>query len=220
MSNRTLAVTPEIHDYLVNAVGREPEVLRRLRAETMQLPNARMQIAPEQGQFMALLVELIGVHRALEIGTFTGYSALAVAMALPSDGRLLACDVNEEWTSIGRRYWKEAGVDSKIDLVIRPALETLDELLEGGQAGSFDFAFIDADKENYGSYYERCLILLRVGGLIAVDNALWSGSVADPSDNDPETRAIRELNARAARDSRVTMSLLPIGDGLLLARKR
>jgi predicted O-methyltransferase YrrM len=220
MSNRTLAVTPEIHDYLVNAVGRETELMAKLRAETAKLPSARMQIAPEQGQFMGLLVELMGARRAIEIGTFTGYSALAVASALPSDGHLLACDVNAEWTAIGRRYWQEAGLGSKIELSLRPALETLDELLEGGRAGAFDFAFIDADKENYLAYYERCVLLLRVGGLIAVDNTLWHGDVADSSKNDPETRAIRQLNRRVAQDERVSMSLVPIGDGLLLARKR
>lgn len=220
MSNRTLAVTDRIHEYLLRTTVREPEVLAQLREETMRLPMARMQIAPEQGQLMGLLIELTGTKRALEVGVFTGYSALAVALALPSDGRLVACDVNEEWTGIARRYWQRAGVADKIELHLRPALQTLDELLSRGEAGSFDFAFIDADKENYGAYYERCLTLVRVGGVIAVDNALWSGDVADPEKNDVDTVAIRALNQKVAADERVSMSLLPIGDGLLLARKR
>lgn len=220
MSNKTLAVTDRIHDYLLRTTVREPAVLAELREETMRLPMARMQIAPEQGQLMGLLVELLGAKRAIEVGVFTGYSAIAVALALPDDGRLIACDVNEEWTSIARRYFGRAGVEHKIELQLRPALETLDVLLAGGQSGTFDFAFIDADKENYADYYERCLSLLRVGGLVAVDNALWSGDVADPEKDDAETRAIRALNQQVAADQRVTMSLLPIGDGLLLARKR
>lgn len=220
MSNKTLAVTDRIHDYLLRTTVREPAVLAALREETMRLPMARMQIAPEQGQLMGLLVELLGAKRAIEVGVFTGYSAIAVALALPDDGRLIACDVNEEWTSIARRYFGRAGVEHKVELQLRPALETLDALLAGGQSGAFDFAFIDADKENYAEYYERCLSLLRVGGLVAVDNALWSGDVADPEKDDAETRAIRALNQKVAADQRVTMSLLPIGDGLLLARKR
>ncbi|MBE7485441.1 MAG: class I SAM-dependent methyltransferase [Polyangiaceae bacterium] len=220
MSNKTLAVTDRIHDYLLRTTVREPAVLAELREETMRLPMARMQIAPEQGQLMGLLVELCSAKRAIEVGVFTGYSAIAVALALPDDGRLIACDVNEEWTSIARRYFGRAGVEHKIELRLRPALETLDELLARGQAGTFDFAFIDADKENYAEYYERCLSLLRVGGLVAVDNALWSGDVADPEKDDAETQAIRALNQKVAADPRVTMSLLPIGDGLLLARKR
>jgi len=220
MSNRTLAVTDRIHDYLLRTTVREPLLLAELREETMRLPMARMQIAPEQGQLMGLLIELLGARRALEVGVFTGYSTLAVALALPADGRLVACDVNEEWTGIARRYWQRAGVADKIELHLRPALETLDELLAQGGAASFDFAFIDADKENYGAYYERCLELLRPGGVVAVDNALWSGDVADPEKNDDETVAIRTLNAKAAGDARVNVSLLPIGDGLLLARKR
>lgn len=220
MSNRTLALTDRIHQYLVEASVREPEVLARLRAETMKLPRARMQIAPEQGQFMRLLIEMIGARRAIEVGVFTGYSALSVALALPEGGKLVACDVSEEWTSIGRRYWQEAGVADKIELHLRPGLETLDELLGRGGAGTFDFAFIDADKENYGEYYERCLELCRPGGVIAIDNALWGGDVADPSKQDDETNAIRRVNATVSGDRRVTASLLPIGDGLLLARKK
>jgi caffeoyl-CoA O-methyltransferase len=195
-------------------------VLRRLRDETSKLPSARMQISPEQGQLMGLLVELLGARRALEIGVFTGYSSTAVALALPPDGRLVACDLSQEWTNVARRYWREAGVESKIDLRLGPALASLDALVRDGQAGSFDFAFIDADKTSYGDYYERCLILLRAGGLLAVDNALWSGAVADPSDQRENTRAIRALNAKVSADERVSASLVPIGDGLFLARKR
>ncbi|MBK7584255.1 MAG: class I SAM-dependent methyltransferase [Myxococcales bacterium] len=219
MSNRTLAVTDRIHEYLLGTV-REPRVLAELREETMKLPLARMQIAPEQGQLMGLLVELVGARRAIEIGVFTGYSAISVALSLPDDGRLVACDVSEEFTSVARRYFPRAGVEHKIDLRIAPALQTLDALIEQGEAGGFDFVFIDADKGNYGAYYERSLQLLRVGGLVAVDNALWSGDVADPENNDADTQAIRALNAKVAADERVTQSLLPIGDGLLLARKR
>jgi caffeoyl-CoA O-methyltransferase len=169
---------------------------------------------------MALLVELLGVERALEIGVFTGYSSLAVALAMPENGRLIACDVNEEYTRVARRYWQRANVDHKIELRLAPALNTLDELIRDGQSGSMDFVFIDADKENYDAYYERALMLVRAGGLIAVDNALWGGSVADDSKQDEGTRAIRALNAKVAKDARVSMSLVPIGDGLLLARKR
>jgi len=181
---------------------------------------AQMQIGPEQGQFMALLVELMGARNALEIGTFTGYSALAVALALPEGGRLVACDISEEWTAVGRRYWEEAGVAHKIDLRLAPALETLDALLTEGRAGAFDFAFIDADKEGYDAYYERSLELVRTGGLIAFDNTLWGGKVVDPTATDVDTEAIRAINTKLAGDERVTLSLLPVGDGLTLARKR
>lgn len=220
MSNRTLAITDALHRYLITHTLREPDILRRLREETAGMKGARMQIAPEQGQLMALLAELIGARRCLEIGVYTGYSSLAVALALPAQGRLIACDVSEEWTSVARRYWKEAGVEHKIALELRPAVETLDELIQGGQAGSFDFAFIDADKERYDDYYERCLVLLRQGGLLSVDNALWGGAVADPTQSDEETVALRALNDKVTRDPRVSSSLVPIGDGLLLARKR
>ena len=179
-----------------------------------------MQIGPEQGQFMALLVELMGARKTLEVGTFTGYSALAVALALPEVGRLVACDISEEWTAMGRRYWEEAGVAHKIDLRLAPALETLDELLTEGSAGTFDFAFIDADKEGYDAYYERSLKLIRTGGLIAFDNTLWEGKVVDPTATDVDTEAIRAINTKLAGDERVTLSLLPVGDGLTLARKR
>lgn len=220
MSNRTLAVTERIHQYLLSTTVHEPEILAELRQETMRLPMARMQIAPEQGQLMRLLIELTGAKRALEVGVFTGYSALSVALALPAGGRLVACDVNAEWTDVARRYFRRAGVEDKLELHLRPALETLDELLAQGAAGSFDFAFVDADKESYEAYYERCLTLLRTGGVVAIDNALWGGDVADPEKNDAETLAIRALNRRVAADSRVSSSLVPIGDGLLLARKR
>ena len=220
MSNRTIEVTERIWEYLVRETVHEPGVLARLRQETLALPTAQMQIAPEQGRFMALLIELSGARRALEVGVYTGYSSLSVALALPKDGSLVACDISEAWTQIARRYWLEAGVSEKIDLRIAPALTTLDRLLGEGAAGSFDFAFIDADKGNYLDYYERCLVLLRSGGLLAADNALWSGAVADSSKNDDDTRAIREFNARVANDPRVSASLVPIGDGLFLARKR
>lgn len=220
MSAKTIPVTDAIWRYLIDVTVREPEVLAKLRAETSRMPSGGMQISPEQGQFMALLVELIGARRALEIGVFTGYSSLRVALALPPEGRLLACDVSADFTNIARRYWREAGVESKIDLQLGPALATLDARIGLGERGSYDFAFIDADKSNYGGYYERCLELLRPGGLIAVDNTLWSGKVADPSQQDADTVAIRELNRRVAGDVRVSSSLVPIGDGVLLVRKR
>ena len=184
------------------------------------MPMGQMQIAPEQGQFMALLVELIGAKRTLEVGVFTGYSSLCVALALPPGGRIVACDSSEEWTAVARRYWREAGVDGKIDLRLGPAVETLDSLLAAGEAGRFDFAFIDADKTEYADYYERILELLRPGGLVAVDNVLWSGSVADPAKSDDDTVAIRAFNEKLLGDERVSLSLVPIADGLTLARKR
>jgi caffeoyl-CoA O-methyltransferase len=179
-----------------------------------------MQIAPEQGQFMAMLVRLIGARRCLEVGVFTGYSSLVTALALPEDGRIIACDVSEQWTAVARRYWQRAGVSHKIDLRLAPALETLDGLIAAGQTGSYDFAFIDADKENYAAYYERVLALLRPGGLLSVDNTLWSGRLADARERDPETLGIRRFNELIHRDERVDLSLLPMGDGLTLARKR
>lgn len=220
MSAKTIPVTDPIWQYLIDVTVREPPVLGKLRAETGRMPSAGMQISPEQGQFMALLVELLGVRRAIEVGVFTGYSSLRVALALPPDGRLLACDVSADFTNVARRYWREAGVENKIDLQLGPALATLDARLALGERGSYDFAFIDADKSNYGGYYERCLELLRPGGLIAVDNTLWGGKVADLGIRDADTVAIRELNALVADDPRVSSSLVPIGDGVLLARKR
>jgi len=220
MSVATITMTEALYDYLLKTTLREPELLARLRHETAGLPSGGMQISPEQGQLMGLLIELIGARRSLEVGVFTGYSSTVVALALPPEGRLVACDVSAEWTDVARRYWREAGVESKIELHVRPALQTLDALLAAGDAGSFDFAFIDADKPNYDAYYERCLTLLRPGGLVAVDNTLWNGAVSDETDQRETTRAIRALNVKIAADSRVTASLVPIGDGLYLARKR
>ena len=220
MSERRLQITDGIHRYLVEHSVREPEVLARLRAATASLPQAQMQIGPEQGQLMALLAKLVGAKRCIEIGVFTGYSSLAVALALPEDGRILACDVSEEWTTIARRFWREAGVEHKIELKLQPATRTLEQLLAAGEAGRYDFAFIDADKPSYDTYYELLLQLLRPGGLIALDNTLWSGHVANPDDRDPNTAALRVLNDKLHRDERVDLSLLPVGDGLTLARKR
>ena len=198
----------------------EPEVLADLRQETAQHPMGQMQIAPEQGQFMALLVQLLGVKKALEVGVFTGYSALTVALALPTDGTLVACDTSEEYTAIAQRYWQRAGVTHKIDLRIAPAADTLGQLLAAGEANSFDFAFIDADKSNYPVYFELSLKLVRPGGLIAVDNVLWSGRVADPDTQDNRTKTIRAFNDALYQDERVVLSLLPIADGLTLAMKK
>lgn len=219
MSVATIAMTDALYDYLLRTTVREPEVLQRLRAETARLPTGGMQISPEQGQLMRLLIELSGARRALEVGVFTGYSSTCVALALPADGQLVACDISREWTNVARRYWQQAGVAAKIELHLQPALLTLDALIAEGQSGSFDFAFIDADKTAYDAYYERCLTLLRPGGLLGVDNSLWSGAVADESDQRENTCAIRALNAKIASDSRVSASLVPIGDGLYLARK-
>lgn len=220
MSTRTVSLDERLYDYLLAVSVREPQVLADLREETAKLPGAGMQISPEQGQFMRLLAELIGARRALEIGVFTGYSSLCVAQALPPDGELVACDVNEEYTAVARRYWQRAGLEQRIRLELGPALATLDRRLAAGESGSFDFAFIDADKENYQAYYERSLRLLRQGGLIAIDNVLWGGSVADPENQKSSTLAIRALNSLLSSDPRVSVSLVPIGDGLFLARKR
>ena len=220
MSNRTIALDDALHAYMLSVSVREPPLLARLREETAGLPDARMQIAPEQGQFMALLVRLVGARRAIEVGTFTGYSALCVAEALPSDGRLVALDVNLEWTAIARRYWADAGVADRIDLRLAPAADSLDRMIADGEAGTHDFAFIDADKDNYELYFERCLTLVRPGGLIAVDNVLWNGRVAEAAHDDKDTVAIRAFNAARRDDTRVDLSLVPIGDGLTLARKR
>jgi predicted O-methyltransferase YrrM len=216
-----LVITEDLWEYMRRVTLREPDVLRRLREETVNHPQIRMQISPEQGQFMALLMHLIGARRTIEVGVFTGYSSLSVALALPDDGRMIACDVNDEWTSIARRYWQAAGVDQKIDLRLRPAVETLDNLIATGQGGRFDFMFIDADKTNYANYYERGLVLVRPGGLIAIDNVLWSGRVLDESVNDPDTKALREFNEKLHGDERVWLTMLPVRDGLTLAcRKR
>ena len=220
MANRPTALTDRLHAYLVEVSLREPPLLRELREETARLPEAIMQISPEQGQFMRLMVELIGARRAVEIGTFTGYSALCVAEAMGPEGRLIACDVSAEYTAMARRYWARAGIAERIDLRLGPAVATLDHLLAGGAAGSIDFAFIDANKSDYDAYYERALALVRPGGLIAIDNVLWDGSVADPKIDDADTNAIRALNLKLRGDQRVDISLVPIGDGLTLARKR
>ncbi len=220
MSRRAISMNTPLYDYLLSVTLREPELLRRLREETAKLPNAGMQISPDQGQFMALLIEMLGATRCLEIGSFTGYSALCVTLAMPPSGRLVAFDRSVEWTDIARRYWTEAGVADRIDLRLGPAVDGLDTLLGKGGTGTFDFAFIDADKDNYDAYYERVLRLLRPGGLVAIDNVLWSGRVADPKVHDKDTDALRALNQKIHGDRRVSMSLLPVGDGLTLARKR
>ncbi len=220
MSTHTITMDDRLYDYLLKVSLREAPVLQRLRDETRQHPRAMMQISPEQGQFMQMLVQLMQAKKYLEIGVFTGYSSLAVAMALPADGRIVACDVSEEFTAIARRYWQEAGVADKIDLRLAPALDTLDALIADGWSGSFDFAFIDADKTNYDGYYEKALTLMRPGGLIAFDNVLWDGSVADPAIQDEDTVALRNLNEKLHGDERVSLSMLPIGDGLTLALKR
>lgn len=221
MSGQLINLTPQLYTYLQRVSLREPEVLQKLRKKTHErLSNAHMQISPEQGQFMALLMNLIQAKKTLEIGTFTGYSALAVALSLPNDGRLVACDVSTEWTDIGRPFWEEAGVAHKIDLRIAPAKDTLQALIEAGEAGTFDFVFIDADKAGYSDYYELALTLVRKGGLIAVDNVLWGGDVADTAVNNNQTRCIRALNEKVYQDERVMMSMLPIGDGLTLVVKQ
>jgi predicted O-methyltransferase YrrM len=221
MSNQSIGLSNPLYEYLLTNSVREPEVLSKLRAATAQHPLVNMQISPEQGQLMGLLVQLIGAKKCLEIGVFTGYSALAVALNLPDDGRIVACDVSDEFTSIAREFWQSAGVSDKIDLQIAPALETLDRLLANGEASSFDFAFIDADKNNYAAYYDRCYQLVRQGGLILVDNVLWYGRVADPMmDGDKRTQAIKQLNQQIYHDDRVQISLIPIGDGLTIARKK
>jgi predicted O-methyltransferase YrrM len=218
--SRHFSFDERTYKYLVNTSVRETDTARRLREETQKLPQAQMQIGPDQAQFLQLLVQLIHAKKTLEIGVFTGYSSLWVALGLPDNGRIVACDVSEEYTAIARRYWKEAGVDKKIDLRLRPALETLNELLVNGEAGTFDFAFIDADKSNYENYYERTLQLVRARGLIAVDNTIWSGRVADPKESDEDTVAIRKLNEKLYRDERISLSMLTVGDGLTLAMKR
>ena len=219
MARRSLELDDRLYDYLVQFGTRESELLKDLRAETAKLPGAGMQIGPEQGAFMAVLVELIQAKRALEIGTFTGYSSLCIAGALPADGKLICCDVSEEYTSVARNYWRRAGLESKIELRLGPALGTLDALIDAN-VPAFDFAFIDADKSNYRNYYDRVLNLVRPGGLIAIDNVLWGGDVANPEENDEDTKAIRALNEHIRNDERVTLALVPVGDGLTLARKR
>ena len=220
MSSRTIVLNDALYEYLLSVSLREPDVLCRLREETAKMPQHNMQISPEQGQFMALLVELTGARKCLEVGTFTGYSTLSLALALPEDGQIVACDISEEFTSRAKPYWQKAGVAEKIDLRLGPALETLDALIADGESGAFDFAFIDADKVNYQGYFQRALDLIRRGGLILVDNVLWSGAVVDPARDDEDTEAIRAFNQARAGDPRISLSLVPIGDGLTLARKR
>lgn len=215
-----LTIDEPLWEYLRRVSVREPGVLRKLREETASHPHSNMQISPDEGQFLGLLTHLTGARRTIEVGVFTGYSSLSVALALPADGHIIACDVNDEWTSIARRYWREAGVDQKIDLRLRPALETLDGLIASGEAGRFDFMFIDADKSNYQNYFDRGLVLVRAGGLIAVDNVLWSGKVLDPKVNDADTKAIRAFNEKLLTDDRVWISMLPVRDGLTLAVKK
>jgi predicted O-methyltransferase YrrM len=219
MAHRTLQLDDALYDYVLAHSLREHPAQVALREATKSHPHAGMQIGPEQGQFMALLVRLVGARRAIEVGVFTGYSALTVALALPDDGYLLACDISDQYTRIGKPYWSDAGIAHKIDLRIGPALQTLDARLAAGESGGYDFAFIDADKTAYDGYYERCLKLLRPGGLVAIDNVLWSGDVARPGTT-PDTRALQALNDKLHRDERIDVSLLPLGDGLTLARKR
>ena len=215
------ALVPEaISAYAVSLVAAETEAQRRLRKETATLPLSMMQIGADQGAFLTLLVGAIGARNAIEIGTFTGYSAISIARALPKNGQLICCDVNEEWTAIAQRYWKEAGLEKRIELRLAPALDTLETLIGKGREGDFDFAFIDADKTGYDAYYEACLKLLRPGGVIALDNMLWGGAVIDPKANDKDTIAIRVLNEKIANDARVDASLITIGDGVMLARKK
>ncbi len=220
MLKKTMGLDESLYNYFLSVSLREADILRQLREETAHLPNAIMQIAPEQGQFMAFLIKLLGATKTLEVGVFTGYSSLCVALALPTDGKIIACDVSEEYTTMARRYWQAAGVADKIDLRIAPALDTLDQLLAEGQAETFDFAFIDADKGNYNQYYERALQLVRTGGLIAIDNVLWSGRVADSQNKESSTQKLRQLNEKLHKDQRITLSMVPIADGLTLACKR
>ena len=220
MTATTIGLPDDIHAYVLRWGLREPDILARLREETAGHPRSSMQIAPEQGAVLGLLVELLGARRCLEIGTFTGYSSLAVALSLPDDGRIVCCDVSDEYTSVARRYWAEAGVADRVELRLGPAVDTLDAMLAEGAAGTFDLAFIDADKGGYPAYWERCVELVRSGGVIAVDNVLWSGRVADPSADDADTRTLRRVNETVAADPRVRHVLLAIADGMTIARKR
>ncbi len=220
MTKQTTGLEKTLADYIQSISLREPDILKQLREETAKLSMARMQISPEQGQLMALLVHLMGAKKTLEIGVFTGYSALAVALVLPNDGKVIACEISEEYTAIAKDFWGRAGVSEKIDLRIAPALETLEKLIAEGEAESFDLAFIDADKRNYENYYERALTLLRPDGLILIDNVLWSGKVVDSTITDKQTQAIREFNQKLHQDSRISLSVVAIADGLTLALKR
>ncbi|WP_420565479.1 class I SAM-dependent methyltransferase [Thalassobaculum sp.] len=220
MANRSLTFDETLYAYLANVGGREPEIGARLRAATAEMPTAGMQISADQGNMMAFLVELLGVRKAVEVGTFTGYSALRMALALPEGGSLICCDVSDEFTRIGRPFWEEAGVADRIDLRLAPATQTLQAMIDGGEAGSIDLMFIDADKPNYDAYYEMALVLVRRGGLVLVDNVLWSGAVVDEEDQSESTSVIRALNAKIREDERVSMAMLGIGDGLTMVRKR
>jgi predicted O-methyltransferase YrrM len=220
VSNRSHGLNDELYTYMVHVGVREDPLLARLRDETARLPQHDMQIAPEQGAFMALLVELMGARKTIELGTFTGYSSLAVALALPPDGRIVCCDMSEEWTNVARRYWQEAGVADRVDLRLGPALATLDRLIADGEEGTFDFAFVDAEKSEYPDYHERLMQLLRAGGLLVYDNVFWGGEVANPSVKDQSVEGVRTLNERLRTDERVTVSMIPVADGLTLARKR
>ena len=219
MSYRTLQLTEPVYDYLLNTSLREPDVLGRLRDTTTQHVHGEMRICPEQGQLMRLLIEIIGAKRAIEIGVFTGYSTLSVALALPRDGKLIACERNAEWPAVGQPFWTEAGMDDIIDLRIAKAERTLDALIDDGQSGTFDFAFVDGDKKNYGVYYEQCLSLLRPGGLMLLDNVLWDGRLIDDADQELATTVIRALNEKIHNDERISLSMLPVGDGLTIVRK-
>ena len=219
MSSDTIELNQSLREYLINVSVKEPGVLKDLREETLQLDEFQMQISPEQGSFLSFLVKLINAKHTLDIGVFTGYSSLVVALQLPQNGYVTACDTNEEWTEIAQKYWKEAKVEEKIDLHIAPAVETLEKLISNGNEGLYDFSFIDADKINYQHYFEQSLVLVRKGGVIAIDNVLWGGRVLDNSDTEPATRAIREFNSKLYKDDRVAISMIPIGDGLTLAQK-
>lgn len=217
---KSISLTPDLYAYLLAHSLRETDVQRRLRAETEERPMALMQAPPEEAQFLALLVELIDARRCLEVGVFTGYSTLAMALALPDDGRIIACDIDEQTTAIGQRFWREAGVDHRIDLRIGDARKTLQDLIDGGETGHFDLAFLDADKTSYADHYEKILILLRPRGLLVIDNVLWNGAVADPAKSNESTEALRALNEKLHADERISLSLLPVGDGISLAVKR
>jgi predicted O-methyltransferase YrrM len=220
MARQTLGMSDPLYDYLLSVSLHEPDVLRRCREETAEMAMSTKQISPDEGQLLALLTRLSGARRTIEVGVFTGYSAMCVALAMPEDGRIIGCDIDEDWTAVARRYWQEAGVAHKIDLRLAPAAETLDELVEAGLANQFDMAFIDADKSNYALYYEQCMALVRPGGLILVDNVLWYGRVIDETFQDADTAAIRAINKMIHADERVEICMVPIGDGLTIAYKR
>ena len=220
MANRTINMDEKLYSYLLDMGLREPEVLARLREATEAEELSVMRSAPEQGQFMAMLIRLTGARRVIEVGTYTGYATLWMALALPEDGQIITCDISERWSFVARRFWEQAGVQDKVSLYLRPALQTLDELLEYDEAASFDFAFIDADKENYELYYERCLQLIRAGGVIVIDNVLWGGSVIDDAKHDSATEAIRAFNRKLKEDQRIELVMLPVADGMTLALKQ